>query len=351
MKKVTSLSFAVILLLLAQAAFGATDPSLGVELVGIETTSVGGAQVQSGGASAVVTDTMTSPVACTMDAKMCPDGSYVGRTGPNCEFASCPVSTKVAPSPAASGEPSNDVNDVNKRSIVPSSENPLYNDEGKSGTNPMYEGKGVAPVGGSVNRGNNENWDFGGAGTIKTGNTAVQKGNVEMEWKVEEGEHIAVDAVIVRGWDPKKKEEFMSEHKEAAAVHSKQELEHFAQGILLLDEKIAEVQFNPKELSVSYEAEGKLLWFIPMSYTKRLVASGEEGGEVTFTAKKPWWGFLVSGDGDDETATEAKKKHKETIEIASWSFGASNQAMLLKTISDVLKTKHDTVKNSVSNVR
>ena len=24
--------------------------------------------------------------ACTMDAKMCPDGSYVGRTGPNCEF-------------------------------------------------------------------------------------------------------------------------------------------------------------------------------------------------------------------------------------------------------------------------
>jgi len=29
-------------------------------------------------------------VFCTMDAKMCPDGSYVGRTGPNCEFASCP---------------------------------------------------------------------------------------------------------------------------------------------------------------------------------------------------------------------------------------------------------------------
>ena len=29
------------------------------------------------------------PVACTMDAKQCPDGSYVGRTGPNCEFV-CP---------------------------------------------------------------------------------------------------------------------------------------------------------------------------------------------------------------------------------------------------------------------
>lgn len=27
---------------------------------------------------------------CTMEAKECPDGSYVGRQGPNCEFAPCP---------------------------------------------------------------------------------------------------------------------------------------------------------------------------------------------------------------------------------------------------------------------
>lgn len=30
------------------------------------------------------------PVACTMEAKQCPDGSYVSRTGPNCEFSPCP---------------------------------------------------------------------------------------------------------------------------------------------------------------------------------------------------------------------------------------------------------------------
>lgn len=29
-------------------------------------------------------------VVCTKDAKLCPDGSYVGRTGPSCEFAPCP---------------------------------------------------------------------------------------------------------------------------------------------------------------------------------------------------------------------------------------------------------------------
>ncbi len=30
-----------------------------------------------------------SIVACTMEAKICPDGSYVGRTGPRCEFSPC----------------------------------------------------------------------------------------------------------------------------------------------------------------------------------------------------------------------------------------------------------------------
>ena len=29
---------------------------------------------------------------CTMDARQCPDGSYVGRSGPNCEFV-CPGPT------------------------------------------------------------------------------------------------------------------------------------------------------------------------------------------------------------------------------------------------------------------
>ena len=46
--------------------------------------------------SAPVSITPGAPVpepagtACTMDALLCPDGSYVGRTGPNCEFV-CPI--------------------------------------------------------------------------------------------------------------------------------------------------------------------------------------------------------------------------------------------------------------------
>lgn len=38
-------------------------------------------------------DRKTKPVICTMDAKQCPDGSYVGRIGPNCKFKTCPGET------------------------------------------------------------------------------------------------------------------------------------------------------------------------------------------------------------------------------------------------------------------
>jgi len=45
-------------------------------------------------------------VACTQEAKQCPDGSYVGRTGPNCEFAPCPSEAlcEGGKCPASGGE-------------------------------------------------------------------------------------------------------------------------------------------------------------------------------------------------------------------------------------------------------
>lgn len=36
-------------------------------------------------------------VFCTMDAMECPDGSFVGRVAPSCEFAACPIAGNVDP--------------------------------------------------------------------------------------------------------------------------------------------------------------------------------------------------------------------------------------------------------------
>jgi hypothetical protein len=46
--------------------------------------------LESGYTNSSETDGDDPQVACTMEAKLCPDGSSVGRTGPNCEFAACP---------------------------------------------------------------------------------------------------------------------------------------------------------------------------------------------------------------------------------------------------------------------
>lgn len=44
--------------------------------------------------------TNTDPVFCTMDVKECPNGSFVGREGPNCEFKECPTEYTATPSDA-----------------------------------------------------------------------------------------------------------------------------------------------------------------------------------------------------------------------------------------------------------
>jgi len=33
-------------------------------------------------------------IVCTMEARLCPDGSYIGRIGPKCEFSLCPLVDK-----------------------------------------------------------------------------------------------------------------------------------------------------------------------------------------------------------------------------------------------------------------
>lgn len=43
-----------------------------------------------GGRQGAPTTIPTQPVGCTQEAMLCPDGSAVGRTGPNCSFAPCP---------------------------------------------------------------------------------------------------------------------------------------------------------------------------------------------------------------------------------------------------------------------
>src|SRR5690242_10590174 len=44
----------------------------------------------------------TGEVFCTQEAKLCPDGTYVGRMPPDCAFAACPGNPEPTPSDDAS---------------------------------------------------------------------------------------------------------------------------------------------------------------------------------------------------------------------------------------------------------
>ncbi|MES2216084.1 MAG: hypothetical protein V4481_02200 [Patescibacteria group bacterium] len=66
-----------------------------VVVVGIIIAIVRPSSPASTGSNPPVSTIVPSGVACTMDAKACPDGSYVGRIPPTCQFAACP--TPVVP--------------------------------------------------------------------------------------------------------------------------------------------------------------------------------------------------------------------------------------------------------------
>lgn len=44
----------------------------------------------------------SGPVTCTLEARQCPDGTYVGRSGSRCEFAPCPRESAQVPAPRPS---------------------------------------------------------------------------------------------------------------------------------------------------------------------------------------------------------------------------------------------------------
>ena len=227
------------------------------------------------------------------------------------------------------------------------------------------------------------------------GESEEKKGNVEHEWKVEEaepaardlgkpkyedikasmggtsdeegekggtedinigvgelqGNAVSVSAVEVRGWDPKEKQEFLATVKAHAQVRSEQDLENFAKGVLLENENMEEISLNFEKITMEHRSSGKLFGFIPISFTQRveLEAEGDDAGRVK--VKMPWFSFLLKADVPaEDIETEAEASISANLgNNENWDFGG--QAEIIATISNVLKTRHDTVKNSVGNIR
>ncbi len=82
------------------------------------------------------------PTVCTADAKLCPDGSYVSRTGPSCAFAPCPAPTE---GPTATPVPGNTVFVFNLGldGIGSTGDNSNPSDGNGSNKNPLHKTRNI----------------------------------------------------------------------------------------------------------------------------------------------------------------------------------------------------------------
>ena len=69
--------------------------SVASAVVVLGVTIAGVTLVQRAVRQAAAQPPVSEPVFCDQEAKQCPDGSYIGRTGPKCEFAVCPADVKA----------------------------------------------------------------------------------------------------------------------------------------------------------------------------------------------------------------------------------------------------------------
>ena len=178
-----------------------------------------------------------------------------------------------------------------------------------------------------------------------------------------EGEHdnnVSVKAVEVRGWDPDKKQAFLGTVKAHAEVKSGQDLENFATGVLLKDENIESVSFNNGEIKVEYKAQGKLFGFIPHTYRETITVDAKAEASGRVKVRFPWYqSLLTPGLSADDITKSLGDNLVNFNPLATGAAAVSANAEAdahtlagaLEAISSVLKTKHDTVKNSINNIR
>ena len=156
---------------------------------------------------------------------------------------------------------------------------------------------------------------------------------------------ISAEAREIRGWDEKKKNDFLETVKEYSQVKSEQELENFAKGVLLKDENMKSIQTGEDSVEIEYEMPARFLNIFNASLVVRAeVASGR-----LVKIKYPWLSFLfkkfvVTSDIESEVKASLPEIGDEVLV----SFEA--RALAIKILSNIMKNKHDTVKNS-SNIR
>jgi hypothetical protein len=225
-------------------------------------------------------------------------------------------------------------------------------EEGESVTPALLEIEGVK--GESSEKKGKESGEKGGTEDINIGVGELQESKVNkidaitVKQSIKGG--VSVAAGDVNGLTEEEKREFLASVKEHAEVQSGQDLENFAKGVLLDNEDIEELSAEDTSVVVKHRTHGKLFGFIPLTLWQevKVETEGAEAGRVKL--KLPWYAFLVAMDVTPEDLEAEIGKHEKWFK-SNANAGLSVHAAIFTSISNVLKTRHDTAKNSVGNIR
>ena len=230
------------------------------------------------------------------------------------------------------------------------------------------------------------------------------KGNVEMEYKVEQGESasepddtavtegnaeisqynetdldfvrargssISADAVEVRGWDEQRKADFLREVKKHAEIQSGQDLENFARGVLLRDENVDEVELGEDDVRMDYRLPAKFLGIFPALIRARTTVVTNQTDETNsdkfgrVKIKFAWYHvFFRKFVSEDELEQEINDEvlvafenngsqaeaDDRPVETLSLNYGKI-QAEVLDILGSVMQRAHETAKNSINNLK
>ena len=157
---------------------------------------------------------------------------------------------------------------------------------------------------------------------------------------------VSIEAREIRGWDEKKKSDFLETVKEYSQVKSGQDLENFAKGVLLKDEKVKSIQADEEKVEMEYKMPARFLGIFSASLAARAKIARDGSVKVAY----PWYSFLFKKlVAANDIKSEAEASLPEVGDEALVLF--KKRALMIKTLSSIMKTKHDTVKNSIGNIR
>src|SRR3989344_6095201 len=151
--------------------------------------------------------------------------------------------------------------------------------------------------------------------------------------------------VNIRGWDPKEKRVTITPKE----VTTNSDLENFVKVIALSDDNIVHLSIATTTIELAYSQRARFLGLFPWTLTPTVTLSNEAGTTTEVTVRFPWYHVFFKKSLD---FSEVEKELEQVHEDAGATGSEVNRiATALQTLSRILKTKHDTVKNSINNVR